>query len=97
MQQSAHICDNDIVLDPSAGTGNLVNGLNIPKENIFLVEPNPEFCEFLRRSGYVNVIQSTFEDALDKRVLPNYISNIIPIHLLFLSFHICSHQVVYQY
>ena len=77
MQQSAHICDNDIVLDPSAGTGNLVNGLNIPKENIFLVEPNPEFCEFLRRNGYVNVIQSTFEDALDKRVLPNNISKIL--------------------
>lgn len=77
MQQLAHICDKDIVLDPSAGTGNLVNGLNIPKENIFLVEPHPEFCEFLRRSGYVNVIQSTFEDALDKRVLPNNISKIL--------------------
>ena len=77
IQQSAHICDNDIVLDPSAGTGNLVNGLNIPKENIFLVEPNPEFCEFLRRSGYVNVIQSTFEEALDKKILPNNISKIL--------------------
>lgn len=77
MQQSAHICDKDIVLDPSAGTGNLVNGLNVPKENIFLVEPNPEFCEFLRRSGYVNVIQSTFEEALDKKVLPNNISKIL--------------------
>lgn len=77
MQQLAHICDNDIVLDPSAGTGNLVNGLNVPKDNIFLVEPNPEFCEFLRRSGYVNVIQSTFEEALDKKVLPNNISKIL--------------------
>lgn len=77
MQQLAHICDNDIVLDPSAGTGNLVSGLNVPKENVFLVEPNPEFCEFLRRSGYVNVIQSTFEEALDKKVLPNNISKVL--------------------
>lgn len=77
MQQSAHICDKDIVLDPSAGTGNLVNGLNVPKENIFLVEPNAEFCEFLRKSGYVNVIQSTFEEALAKKVLPNNISKIL--------------------
>lgn len=77
MQQSAHICDNDIVLDPSAGTGNLVNGLNVPKENIFLVEPNAEFCEFLRRSGYVNVIQSTFEEALDRKMLPNNISKVL--------------------
>lgn len=77
MQQSAHICDKDIVLDHSAGTGNLVNGLNVPKENIFLVEPNLEFCEFLRRNGYVNVIQSTFEEALDKKVLPNNISKIL--------------------
>lgn len=77
MQQLAHICDTDIVLDPSAGTGNLVNGLNVPKKNIFLIEPNPEFCEFLRRNGYVNVIQSTFEEALDKEILPNNISKVL--------------------
>lgn len=77
MQQLAHISDNDIVLDPSAGTGNLVNGLKVPKENIFLVEPNSEFCKFLRKSGYVNVIQSTFEEALCKKVLPNNISKIL--------------------
>ena len=77
MQQLAHICDNDIVLDPSAGTGNLVNGLNVPKEKIFLIEPNAEFCEFLRRSGYVNVIQSTFEEALDRKMLPNNISKVL--------------------
>ena len=77
MQQLVHIYDNDIVLDPSAGTGNLVNDLNVPKENIFLVEPNAEFCEFLRRSGYVNVIQSTFEEALDRKMLPNNISKVL--------------------
>ena len=77
MQEFADISDNDIVLDPSAGTGNLVNDLTIPKERIFLVEPNAEFCELLRKNGYMHVIQATFEEALSMTVLPNNIPKIL--------------------
>lgn len=77
MQEYAHISENDIVLDPSAGIGNLVNGLSISKERIYLIEPNPEFCNFLKRNGYIHVIQSTFEEAIEKGQVPNNISKIL--------------------
>ena len=77
MHELANITTNDIVLDPSAGVGNLVDGLKVPKKNIFLVEPNPEFCEELRKKGYQNVINSTFEEAIEMGLLPPSITKII--------------------
>lgn len=77
MQKHAGITDTDIVLDPSAGVGNLVDGLDIPKENIYLIEPNGKFCEMLRKKGYINIIESTFEEATERDLLPKNINKII--------------------
>jgi hypothetical protein len=77
MHELAKINEMDIVLDPSAGTGNLVDDLTIPKGNIFLIEPNKEFCQELRKKGYINIIEATFEEAIEKNLLPKNITKII--------------------
>ena len=40
--------EDSIILDPSAGTGNLTDKLNIPKKNIYLVEPDLECINILK-------------------------------------------------
>lgn len=59
-----------VILDPAAGTGNLINGLKIPKDSIWAVEPDVECCEVLRKKGFVNVINSDFETAITHNLIP---------------------------
>lgn len=66
-------CDeNSILLDPSAGCGNLTDYVRIPKENIYLVEPDEKSVATLKEKGYKNIIASTFEEYLRKGVFPNF-------------------------
>lgn len=64
--------EDSILLDPAAGTGNLTDNIKIPKENIYLVEPNKESADILKLKGYKNIINSTFEEYLKKGVFPNF-------------------------
>lgn len=61
---------NNVVLDPAAGEGRLIDGLNISKNSIWAIEPNKECCEILRQKGYKNVINETFEVAVVKKLIP---------------------------
>lgn len=61
---------NNIILDPSAGEGRLIDGLNISKNFIWAIEPNQECCNILKQKGYKNVINTTFQTAIAKRLIP---------------------------
>jgi hypothetical protein len=50
--------DKVIILDPAAGDGRLLDGLNIPKNSIWAIEPDENCCEILKQKGYKNVINS---------------------------------------
>lgn len=63
---------DSIILDPAAGTGNLTDNINIPKENIYLVEPDEKCVSILKKKGYKNIINSTFDEYLKKEILPNF-------------------------
>ena len=63
-------CDNPIVLDPCAGVGNLVDGISIDRDKIWLVEPNYECYKTLCEKGYIHVVRTTFEDAVAKKMFP---------------------------
>lgn len=63
---------NSILLDPSAGIGNLTDNIKIPKENIYLVEPDADCIPILKSKGYKNIINSTFEDYIKKGSFPNF-------------------------
>lgn len=66
-------CSSDsILLDPAAGTGLLTDNVKIPKDNIYLVEPDERSVTILKSKGYKNVIASTFEEYLEKGVLPKF-------------------------
>ncbi len=59
-----------IVLDPAAGEGNLIDGLKIPKNAIWAVEPDRKCCEVLQQKGYKNIINTNFEVAVAKQLIP---------------------------
>lgn len=62
--------DNMIVLDPSAGEGRLIDGLELPKSSIWAVEPDKKCCELLKQKGYNNVINTSFEVAVSAKLIP---------------------------
>ena len=64
--------EDSILLDPAAGVGTLTDNVKIPKENIYLVEPDEESATILKAKGYKNIIVSTFEEYLKKGVFPNF-------------------------
>ncbi len=64
--------ENSILLDPSCGTGNLTDNVNIPKKNIYLVEPDKTCINILREKGYSNIITSTFQEFLTKGNYPEF-------------------------
>lgn len=64
--------EKSILLDPAAGIGNLTDKVKIPKENIYLVEPDDECVRILREKGYKHVIHGTFEEYLEKRKQPKF-------------------------
>lgn len=64
--------EKSILLDPAAGTGNLLEPINIPKDNIHLVEPNKEYVDILRAKGYKNVFHMKFEDYLKTSNIPSF-------------------------
>lgn len=61
-----------VLLDPAAGIGNLTDNVHIPKENIYLIEPDEKSAEILKAKGYKNIIVSTFEEYLSKGNFPNF-------------------------
>jgi len=61
---------HNILLDPSAGEGRLIDGLNIEKDAIWAIEPNQECCKILKQKGYKNVINTTFETAIAQKLIP---------------------------
>lgn len=62
--------DTPIVLDPAAGEGNLVDGLKVSKNSIWVVEPNKECCRLLLQKGYEHVINTDFETAIANNLFP---------------------------
>lgn len=60
VQLWADIKENDVVLEPSAGTGDLISGLN--KKNIVCIEINPILSEILVNKGFKYVYNCAFED-----------------------------------
>lgn len=66
------IDEHSILLDPAAGLGNLTDGVKIPKENIYLVEPDVKCISVLKEKGYKNIIHSTFEDYLKTGNFPRF-------------------------
>ncbi len=64
--------DNSILLDPAAGMGNLTDNIRIPKENIYLVEPDEKNILILKEKGYKNIINSTFEEYLNQGNFPDF-------------------------
>lgn len=64
--------EKSILLDPAAGIGNLTDKVKIPKENIYLVEPDNECVRILKEKGYKHVIHGTFEEYLEKRKQPEF-------------------------
>lgn len=64
--------ENSILLDPAAGRGNLTDNIKIPKENIYLVEPDESCIPILKSKGYKNVINTTFEEYIKKGSFPNF-------------------------
>lgn len=66
------VSEKSILLDPAAGIGNLIDDIQIPKENIYLIEPDEESASILRNKGYINVINSTFEKYLDRENFPKF-------------------------
>lgn len=61
VQELAYIQDEDYILEPSAGTGSLIAGLN--KDKIYCVEMNEVLCGILRSKGY-NTVSKSFEEAI---------------------------------
>ena len=59
-----------IVLDPAAGLGNLIDGLRIPKSSIWAIEPDAGCCKQLHQKGYEHVINTDFETAVIKKLIP---------------------------
>lgn len=59
VQELAEIQANDTILEPSAGTGSLLKGLN--KNNIQCVELNPILAQILKTQGF-KVCNKAFED-----------------------------------
>ena len=59
-----------VVLDPAAGEGNLTDGIKTPKNQIWCIEPNKKCCEKLRKKGYLHIIPTSFETALNSELLP---------------------------
>ena len=59
-----------LILDPAAGTGNLIDGLNVSKNSIWAIEPDTECCDILRKKGFVNVINTDFETAVANDLIP---------------------------
>lgn len=59
-----------IILDPSAGTGNLIDGLKVSKDSIWAIEPDSKCCEELRKKGIVHVINTDFETAVTNHLIP---------------------------
>ena len=55
--------NESIVLDPAAGTGNLIDGLNVSKSSIWAIESDAKCCEQLKQKGYEHVINTDFETA----------------------------------
>lgn len=60
VQNYADIQDTDIILEPSAGTGALLEGLN--SDNCYCVELNPVLCEILNTKGFSKVKNSSTEE-----------------------------------
>lgn len=61
---------NNTILDPSAGEGRLIDGLNISKNCIWAIEPSQECCNILKQKGYKNVINTTFQTAIKEGLIP---------------------------
>ena len=64
--------EDSVLLDPAAGIGNFTDKVKIPKENIYLVEPDNESVCILRDKGYKHVIHGTFEEYLERRKQPKF-------------------------
>lgn len=58
-QELADVQPNDVILEPSAGTGNLLKGLN--KDHIICIEINPICAAILNEKGYTT-IQGSFDN-----------------------------------
>lgn len=56
----------NIILDPAAGQGILIDKLNFPREQIWAVEQDPECCKVLRKKGYIHIINDTFQNVSTK-------------------------------
>ena len=59
-----------IVLDPAAGVGNLIDGLKVSKSSIWAIEPDIECCKQLKQKGYEHVVNTDFETAVVKKLIP---------------------------
>ena len=59
-----------IVLDPAAGIGNLIDGLEVSKSSIWAIEPDIECCKQLKQKGYEHVVNVDFETAIVKKMIP---------------------------
>ena len=70
LQSNLYKKDKIIILDPAAGEGRLIDGLNVPKSSIWAVEPDKKCCEILKQKGYKNVINTSFEIAIDENLIP---------------------------
>src|SRR5574344_1607680 len=72
VQQLAQITDKDLILEPSAGMGDLLAGLN--KDNIKCVELNPYLATILKANGY-QTYNSSFEDYHAPNIFDKIIMN----------------------
>lgn len=70
LQSNLYEEDKIIILDPAAGEGRLIDGLNVPKSSIWAVEPDKKCCELLKQKGYEHVINTTFEVAVAANLIP---------------------------
>lgn len=70
IHSNLNISDTLIILDPAAGTGNLIDGLNVPRNLIWAVEPDAECCQILHQKGYEHVINTDFETAVANNLIP---------------------------
>ena len=68
----AEIQDNDTILEPSAGTGSLLKGLN--KNKIQCIEKNPILAEILKTKGF-KVCNKAFEDVKSNTKFTRIIMN----------------------
>lgn len=70
IHHNLNISCSPLILDPAAGTGNLISDLKVPKNSIFAIEPDTKSCDILRKKGFINVINTNFEKAVANNLIP---------------------------